>query len=373
MQLHHGCDEDCDNNSCNKCLKFYKPENPDDKKCNTKKTIPQTTFVLAGFGYFNQINTKLTFKLYLRIKIGMMFNAKVTFNIIIVTFTGKKYLKTIVNGTGIQNGIAQGSYSENSYMSDFLAIFDCEVNVTEGSHQFLIDNLKLVEKNGEITSIDIPIPNSLSNKDISTFTGNDIENKYGKNNTLYLFIENMDIDRNRLSSSATCTISGNEGIVDIDGTVVRDDLIDNRNFILKTSDDKDAYCILSKGNDTYDANLKCTIENPGRNFFLDEENYKANDESSDYMSFTSYSTSPLCQYYHSINENRKSSLRSKLSSGAIVGIVMVCLIVVIVVALSFLYYYKRGSIFRESKNRQSSFSETVSSSVTNLPIAKPQN
>ena len=204
-----------------------------------------------------------------------MFNAKISFNLIIVTSSWRRFLSTETTGTGLQNGVAQGTYSQNSQMSDFLAKFDWESDgeVVDYS-QLKIDNLKLIEANGNSYSSLIEIPNSVD-KVISNCLDNKIEDEYGKNAPLYLFIQ--DSNRRRLKVST----------VNIDGTIERNGPID-RNFTLKTKDDnKDVDCTLSKNNVTTKVKLKCNVENLEEFKLNEDKNYKsANDKGEAYMAFT---------------------------------------------------------------------------------------
>ena len=137
----HEDGEDCNEDACNKYLKFFQSKKFDIIECDNIKKLPPLSFELICFGLFNkESNTKVTFVLYLRIKTGMMFSAKISFNLFDIT--GRRILST-GSGIGIQNGTAQGSYSENSLMSDFLAKFDCEAEVENSSKNFQIRNLIL--------------------------------------------------------------------------------------------------------------------------------------------------------------------------------------------------------------------------------------
>ena len=113
----------------------------------------------------------------------MMFSAKISFYLFDIT---KGRILSTGSGIGIQNGIVEGSYSENSFMSDFLAKFDCEAEVEDSSKNFQINNLILEEVNGYTNNILITITNSLKTDTIN-FTGNEIEKKYGKKKYIVSF------------------------------------------------------------------------------------------------------------------------------------------------------------------------------------------
>ena len=380
MQKYHGCDEDCNKEEgCKKCLDFFINN---DGSCNTNKPIPLPTFEPLGFGYFNKKNTKkITFILYLRIKIGMMYNAKVTFNIFIITSGRRRILQKVGSGTGIQNGVAQGSYSEHSSMSDFLVKFDCEGNVEDSSADLLIDDLTLTERNEKDTSIPIPLASSLK-KSISNFDSNAgkvIQEIFRPGKKLHQFIQKTDSERRRLSSdNVKCILSGNTGTVSIDGTVVEKALIKNRNFTLNTTDGDKAKCTLNKEVNSYDANLKCIIQNPKKGFNLDESYFSDTDGSGEYMSFTIHNTddsnnqnsNALCETYESGDrESSGSSSSGGLSGGAIAGIVIGCTVIVVAVAFILVFVSKGTALFGAvNKGVTNSFSQAGTSSVSKVNI-----
>ena len=382
MQKYHGCDEECNKEEgCKKCLDFFKNS---DGSCNTTKPIPLPSFELLGFGHFNKKNSKkITFIIYLRIKVGMMYNARVTFNIFIITSGRRRILQQTGSGTGIQNRIAQGSYSEHSYMSDFLVKFDCEGNVEDSSVDLQIDNLTLTERNEKETFIPIQLSSSLK-KPISNFdsdAGKDIEDKFGLNKVLHQFIQKTNSERRRLSSdSVKCILSGNTGIISIDGTVVENAPIKNKNFTLKTTDNDEAKCTLNKAINSYDANLECIIQNPKRGFNLDESNFPDTDGSGEYMSFTIHNTdessnpnsNALCETYESGDrESNESSSSGGLSGGAIAGIVIASTVVVVAAAFILVFVSKGTALFGiVNTGIASSFSQAGTSSVSKVNINK---
>ena len=117
MQIHKGCEEgNCNDDKCTKCFKYF--ENSDGS-CDENKKVDSPKFTLLGFGNFKRKGKRVIFVLYLRIRTGMMYNAKITFNLIIETSSGRRFLSSEKTGTCLQNNIAQGTYFQNSQMSDF--------------------------------------------------------------------------------------------------------------------------------------------------------------------------------------------------------------------------------------------------------------
>ena len=353
MELHHGCSENCTDTQCNECLKFFKPSNPNDKNCNNEKSFPTPTFSLIGFDGFKNVEKKITFTLYLRIKKGMMFNAKVSFYLVVFSSTGRRFLQEKYKGVGIQSNIAQGSYSENSYKSDFLAEFDCEANNVPSS-SFKVEDLELIEVNGNPTLEDIPFENdSLAETDIANCVNTNVKNNYIGNDKskVFNFIQNekrtnsllADYNEKRIliSDPSKCTLSGNEGTVGIEGNVYRDEGIDET-FALTTTDNKIANCILSKIENTANANLNCKIESPGRSFYLLEDQKKGS--KGNYLSFsTNTDKTPLCNTYQS-GDIIESSSSGGLSGGAIAGIVIVCFVIVAAIGLVLYFIYSGKGI-----------------------------
>ena len=305
----------------------------------------------------------------------MMFNARITFNLTIVTSSGTRFLSSPVTGYGVQDGIALGTYSQNSKMSDYLAKFNCEVvniDFDENNSQLQMDDdLWLIYTNGDYTHTKIPVSYSLKDANIAECKGDDIEKKYGKNNLFYLFIQKVDSKGRRLSDGSRCTISGNVANLNIDGTVEREDSIIDRTFTLKTNDNRYPNCTLNKEAGIYDANLECTIENPGKNFYLTEDDYIAIDgKGDDYLLFTANNIdSPLCKYYSSDDSERSDSSSSGgLSGGAITGIVIACVVVVVVIGTILFFVYKGGALFAGIKAGNAAYSEAGASSISNMNI-----
>lgn len=301
-----------------------------------------------------------------------MFNAKVTFTLSITKSSGTRFLSSSVIGEGIQDGITQGSYSEKSYLSDFLAKFYCEAyDVEEGYSKIQIFKLYSTQRNGKINPIEIPIPYTLDGIDISKYIDDNIEGIYGINNILYIFIQKADSNRRRLSDSSICSISGNEGTLNIEGTVIREESINDRNFTIKTSDDKDAECILHKDDSTYDANLECIVNNPGKDFYLNEENYIATDQKGDdYILFIpNDNNSSFCQVSDD-SYGSSSSSSGGLSGGAIAGIVIGSIVIIVIIGTILFFVYKKTALFGGVNAGTSAYTEPGASSISNMNISK---
>ena len=364
MDLHRGCSEDCTDKICNKCLSFFQPSDPDDTNCNIQKSFPRPTFELVGFGGFVK-QAKVTFKLYLRLKKGMMFNAKIRFYLVVID-SERRFLQKI-KGTGIQYDIAQGTYSENSIRSNYLAKFDCKSDEDVPSYNLQVNDLELIEVNGDSTLEDIPLAyESLAEKDISGCTDFEIETEYSGNNIVYNFVQKTkqtnpltyDFNRQRILSSVSskCALSGNEGRLNIEGNIDRNVIIANEAFTLTTSDEKTADCTLTKSDaNNPEAYLNCKIENPGRSFYLSDQQTKGSNNEN-YLSFANTTSTPFCQIYYNEDNKESSSSSDGLSGGAIVGIVIVC--VVVVAVIGFILYY-----LLIIKNGMSALSATSSSSA----------
>ena len=371
MQRYPGCKEgNCNEIACNECLSFFKKQ--DGISCDTNKAddIPFPKFELIGFGDFkkhdneNSEKSRVTFVLYLRLVSGMMFSGKVSFNLIVNTNEGG-ILKTYnITGTGIQDGTALGSYSDESLMEDCLVKFYCESDSEfniGGTPTYQIDNLKLDEANGKDKHIDIPLAyDSLKNIDISKFDGNNIKKFYSAGK-IYTFVQILqktssllrNLHNKRILSDLTnCPKSGNQVTVNLDGIVngtlgTKESL--TKIFLLKTSDEKKANCTLKKEDRKPNAVLSCTIINPNTNFYITDGIGNETDNGEDKLTFIKAGNT-LCQNYdtdtNTDNEisgnNKGSSSGGSLSGGAIAGIVIGGVAIIAIIGLVLVFIVKRS-------------------------------
>ena len=372
MELHNGCDEICSNEECYSCLKFFEPLS--NKKCSEKKSYPTPSLKLIDCGDFKKIDEKVRFKIYLRLDKGMMFNGVISFNIVDMDSTNRR-LSQPAAGKCIQDGVAQGSYSANSYGSNYFAKFDCESDNEVSFSHFKITDLKLINYNGEENPDSLEFGyNSLSEKDVSTCTTTNIEDKY-KDIIYYVFIQKgiqtktnsllLNFNNKRLlTDSSTCFLSDNKVNINVEGTIERDESIIDT-FSIHTDDGNKADCTVKKDAKTTDANLECVVEDPIEGFTLKEEESKSENGNIFYVTtINNNSPAPNCNKIVSgVTGSKGSSSGKGLSGGAIAGVVIGCVAVVAIAGFVLFFFIKGAGLLGGVSSVAQSYAGTTTSSI----------
>ena len=73
-----------------------------------------------------------------------MYNAQISF-VLVRKPLGRRFLQDTISGKEIQSDVAQGYYSDNSTMKDYLVKFDCETGDGETDSNYYISRLQLDE------------------------------------------------------------------------------------------------------------------------------------------------------------------------------------------------------------------------------------
>ena len=98
----------------------------------TWKNPPSFLFELIVFGEFNLNGLSFNFKIYISVKTGILFNAKVKISLKITSKNENRFLQEEkVSMVCSQDGVAAGSISDNSKGSDYFSKFDCDSVLSE--------------------------------------------------------------------------------------------------------------------------------------------------------------------------------------------------------------------------------------------------
>ena len=365
-QYHTGCSENCTEIKCNSCLGAFILK---DGKCDVTGA-PNPVFKLIGYGRFNKRTdvNKISFMIYFKIIFGFMHDSKISF-ILSNTRENDGFLqKKSINGIGTQIDTALGAFSDSKKKIEFLVKFVCEIEDVNYDHYYIY-GLKLLQFNN--VSIDasdnfLYVDNYWLDKNIDNYTTNEQEELYDKSGNFYTFVPNK--ARRGLEITA-CKISRKKAEFTIDGISEREKDGIGKTYKITTSDENIAYCTLIKeNNNSNEAKLNCEVINlskDGKGFTLKEEDSPATDGSGDVLSFTYKNPEEdktlLCKNEES-NVNRKQykfSGARGLSVGAIVGIVLVCLVIAAIILFNLLHLRKKGGSNHIVFSHESSCSQTT--------------
>ena len=156
--------------------------------------------------------------------------------------------------------------------------------------------------------------------------------------SLYYFDQNANDD-------CSCKQNDNKIIFTIKGIVENENEID-KIYNIKTSDNKNAKCNLTKDQGTKDAIMICEIENPSEEFSLSEDTSSL-DNSNDFISVKS-SSNIMCSLSDKDNDDNKGVTADSgktssggISTGVIIAIVIVLIVVILAVIMVVLYFIRK--------------------------------
>ena len=364
MQKFPGCKEDkCNTNGCTDCLNYF-PKNGNN--CTKNKDIGIPTFKLFGFDKFKRDKKRLTFNIYLRIIVGMMDNVKIKFKLNFVKRRTSRFLSD-EEGDGIQIGTAEGTYSDSTLLSNYLAKFECNYENAEENYSYVqIKDIHLTQVNDKPTDKTIDL--SYVSNVIYNCSHTGIEDDYKIPKTFYPFLEKSGSNTRRL----------NKGTLNMEGTVDTKKKIDNEYFSLKTTDEniKEVGCYLNKEEGrNATATLKCSVDNLQSCIKLNETINGPNKDSS-YMSYDSDGQkNEICAVESNSNSgtsysSKSSSSSGGLSGGAVAGIVIGGIAVVAIIGTIIFFVSKGTSLFGGVNAASAAYTEAATSSVSNVNVPK---
>ena len=350
MNKFKGCKEgNCTESGCTKCMTAF--ETDKEGVCDTDKVdkVPPPKFELYGIDSYNLLGKRATFKIYLKIIEGMMFNAKISFNLVSVD-ARRRSLGTF-RGTGVQDGTASGNYSDDSSPSDYFAQFNCmSDDIDVKNTRFQVEDLKLTAYNDKTEEVDIPLSyeKQLKDKYLDECTGDNIAQLCNAGGKMYVFIEKEKSTANSLLSN----LKKKRGLAicnpTIEGTVNTLEGISGTTYTLQTSDGQSILCALSKSANVYDATLEITgLKTSEDGSYINTE--AGSDYSrKNYLTFQNSSDpNALCSIdddSSGVSGSKKSSSGGGLSGGAIAGIVIACVAVVAIIGVAVFVFTKGGAL-----------------------------
>ena len=329
---------------CERCLNGY--ELKEDGSCS-KKTIPDTKFLIYGYDNYISYGKVFGFDIYAIVIQGLIFEAQILFD-----YKIKKYdNQNVETGVGIcikqyyatgDGNIDYKAYScydddsvegyrffdDNSYYNNYnyFLFFQCEGNSTNEINPYdeiTVTNVKLSKLNKEeVNNENIQSAYLLNyplNKEL------EIESYYS-----YFYYSNPYSEKwyRFVAVNNKCTILKDNGeskdvVISFTGTIIDDEEINNLNILIplyKLSSDeslnKAASCTLNKEANERKANMNCNIQNLNTNSFtLSKEPIESNDLNFVETYLTTYIENEAIQC-----SGKESS--SGLSGGAIAGIVI---------------------------------------------------
>ena len=357
-----GCQSNsCQSGKCVKCLKNFKTDV--EGECDNTKKPTSPEFKYGGFGRFKREGKKITFRLYLKITQGFMYNAKITFSITINKATQGRALEetTYTGGKGTQTGVADGDQAANPTASSDTANIDCIITTTdsdfpEGETTVKDVTINSVNEDGDITkNIDVD-----KTVDISKKGGKDFEEEDKKSGYIYKFTQ----------TSYSCNYDGKNADLKLNGQIKNvEKSIDNTNYDFSTEENNKGNCKLYKKAGESDATLNCIISTNKNNFSINDKTLNKEYDSTAYVYVNNKQISCKVTNKEDSNDQNEGSQKSSsggLNGGAIAGIVIGIIIVgVIIIGAVILAIYK----ISVSKNNNSS-ANTIS--ITTPQITQKQ-
>ena len=318
-----GCaNNQCNENSCFYCLERFRTDTSGLCKINDIRL----EYEYYGLGKFKlKDNFNVYFRIYLKIKEGLMFNS--TINVKATIKKKNSILKEdgdIVEGQCNQVGTAEGKEAIDPSALDFLAKFDCYLKFNNS----LSENDTVIVTRATLIKVNNNEENKLLLVDGIVPEGDDIENLARMYGYIYYFNQ---------TDSGECTCKGKKTNIILKGKVHGESEIKDKQYQINISG-KDAICLLNRiANDTNDTNsiLNCTINNKKmKNFYIkDGQNDTINinnDNSTIFMIMKNETGSCLIEE-DNVSENYKKT--NKIGTGSIAAIVISCFFILSVVVI----------------------------------------
>ena len=156
----------------------------------------------------------------------------------------------IVKVTGTQVKDANWAYSQDPTKGNYLVRFDFDKPIDPNSTIFTVKSYRLseVKKGDDISNYELVTNTISTGENIAEYEDNDIEEKYGGNDLFYVFVPNK-----ARSDTEKCIKSNIIATVNFEGYIERNEAINAEQYLLKTSDEKNATWTLTKEENKFDA------------------------------------------------------------------------------------------------------------------------
>ena len=326
-------------------------------RCTQPQTVAIPRFKLYGFGLFKRELEKITFRMYLKLLEGMMFNSKLKFKLIIVT--RGRALEDNIDGNCIQVGTADGDQSDEPTFLDSIPEFDCEApgaNIPE-NNLFRVSDITAYEVNDDNSgvNIDVPYDEETGSQIINDYTDDEIRRKAAEKGKLYRFNQ---------TRKCRCKVHGTTANLTMNGiiTTANGKTILGNEYILKTSENN-VTCILNKQySNSNDSTLICLTNNFTKGFTVN--NQEASIENNSTLDlYMANENKILCS-----EEGGISTSSSGLSGGAIAGTIVACVVGIVVIGVIIFIVSKgmiaKGAIAGANYNATPNLTQTYRGNLT---------
>ena len=259
----------------------------------------------------------------------MLYSSKIYFKLY-ATISRRSLAQEVSDGICTQTGTAAGSEKKNPLVVDSTGIFDCESDLNDDADysEMRADDFVMKLANGnENLSIDVDVNSIMEKgKSLKECTGSEYGNivKYGGDS--YTFIQ----------SRKKCKCKNGVANLNLKGLVSSfDDSAFKKNYTFNTTEDQQATCTLEKEEDST-ATLKCNAPTSSKEFnFTEDYSLNTDDDKNSTLYLKTGSGTSLCEVEDGGGVNVPSS--SGLSGGAIAGIVIGCVIIMLIVGVIIAY------------------------------------